>query len=244
MKFDATTTLRDLAVQVPGAVEVFEDLGLDYCCQGGRSLAEACAAAHVTVQSIVQMLDRSTPEAVAAEAPFIDWNRESLECLIRHILEQHHAFTRDMLERVRTLLPKVEQVHAFAHPELTVLCRTFETLDADLLAHMAKEEQVLFPYVTYLERAANTHTQAPQPFFGTVRNPIRMMMQEHDAAGELLRELRRLAGNYVLPAEACTSWDQVYRALPSLERDLHQHIHLENNVLFPRAIALEEAAER
>jgi len=216
-------------------------LGLDYCCHGGRTLTEACSAAHVSVESVVRMLDGSML-AAAAEASFTDWNHEPLEKLIRHILDRHHAYTRDALDQVRTLLPKVEQVHRAAHAELTTLRDTFDALHAELMPHMAKEEQVLFPYVVYLERAVTAHTPPPEAFFGTVRNPILMMMQEHDVAGDLLRRLRAIAGNYVLPGEACVSWDQVYRALPALERDLHQHIHLENNVLFPRAVALEDAA--
>lgn len=241
MKLDVTMTLRDLAVAMPGATEVFEGLGLDYCCHGGRSLLEACSAAHVSVESVVRMLDGS--RVVAAEAaPLTDWSREPLERLIRHIVDRHHAYTRDVLEQVRTLLPKVEQVHGAAHTELTTLHDAFDALHAELMPHMAKEEQVLFPYVVYLERAVTAHEPPPEAFFGTVRNPILMMMQEHDVAGNLLRRLRDVAGNYMLPGEACRSWEQVYQALPALERDLHQHIHLENNVLFPRAVALEDTA--
>ena len=241
MELDVTMTLRELAAGIPGATEVFESLGLDYCCHGGRSLTEACMAAHISAESVVRMLDGS--RVVATEgAPLVDWNREPLERLIRHIVNRHHAYTRDALEKVRTLLPKVEQKHGAAHTELTTLRDVFEALDVELVPHMAKEEQVLFPYVVYLERALTAHEPPPEAFFGTVRNPILMMMQEHDAAGDMLRRLREIAGNYVLPGEACSSWEQVYQALPALERDLHQHIHLENNVLFPRAVALEDAA--
>ena len=241
MRLDFTATLRELAIAVPGATEVFENLGLDYCCHGGRTLVEACSAAHVDVESVVHLLDGGRA-AAAAETALTDWSRESLERLILHIVDRHHAYTRDTLDRIGTLLPKVEQVHGAAHPHLMTLRDTFDALRTELTPHMAKEEQVLFPYVVYLERAVMDHAPRPEAFFGTVRNPILMMLREHDVAGDLLRRLREMAGNYVLPADACTSWEQVYRMLPALERDLHQHIHWENNVLFPRAVALEDTA--
>jgi regulator of cell morphogenesis and NO signaling len=241
MKLDVTMNLRDLVVAMPGATEVFEGLGLDYCCHGGRSLLEACTAAKVSVDSVVRMLD-GVEEVSAEVAPRTDWSREPLENLIRHIVDRHHTYTRQAMERVQTLLPKVVRMHGAAHAELATLHDAFDALRADLTPHMAKEEQVLFPYIVQLERASAAHQPPPGPFFGTVRHPIRVMMQEHDVAGDLLRRMREIAGNYVLPDEACTSWEQVYQALPALERDLHQHIHLENNVLFPRAVTLEDAA--
>jgi regulator of cell morphogenesis and NO signaling len=240
MKLDANMTLGELAVGVPGAAAAFEDLGLDYCCHGARTLAEACTAAGVALEAIVQRLDRDP--GMPAEPAFTDWSRTPLETLIGHILDRHHVYTRDALERLHNLLPKVVQAHGDKHVELQGLHASFEELRAELATHMAKEEQVLFPYIVYLERAVKERTPPPQAFFGTVRNPILMMMQEHDNAGELLRRLRQLSHNYVLPDESCPSWSQVYEALPALERDLHQHIHLENNVLFPRAVALEESA--
>jgi regulator of cell morphogenesis and NO signaling len=159
--------------------------------------------------------------------------------IIRHTLDTHHVYTREEMERITSLLAKVASKHGENHPELFDLGALFRSLCEDPAPHLLKEEQVLSPYILRLEAAALSGRPAP---FGSVDNPVRRMMSEHDTAGDLLRELRAAARDFRLPADACVSFRALYEALESFEQDLHQHIHLENNLLFPRAVELEAAA--
>jgi len=240
MNISDTTTVRDLAAGVPGATRVFENFGIDYCCGGHRTLADACREASLPVED----LTRSLEEAGRASQPGAerDWRQESLTSLAAHIIEKHHHFTRQELDRLEKLFDKVCSRHGENHPELFEAQKTFYQLKQDLIPHMLKEEQVLFPYITRVEEAASEGRAVPPPFFGTVQNPVWMMMMEHDAAGGLLRALRVTTGDYTPAPDACASYQALYRALAGFEADLHQHIHLENNLLFPRAIEMEEKA--
>jgi regulator of cell morphogenesis and NO signaling len=159
--------------------------------------------------------------------------------LIGYILATHHVFTVEEIERLTPLMAKVVTRHGDGHPELFELQALFSELTDSLIPHMRKEEHVLFPFIVELERAEKAKLPAPVPHFGTVKNPIRMMMAEHDTDGERLKKMRDITGDYSLPEGACPSFTALYAGLEDLERDLHRHIHLENNVLFPAAAALE-----
>jgi regulator of cell morphogenesis and NO signaling len=165
----------------------------------------------------------------------------TLEALVDHLVRKHHSFTRLEIGRLNALLEKVCLAHGENHPELFRINMLFRELGADLETHMTKEERVLFPYVIRMEAAAKQHVPLFRPPFGTVANPVRMMMLEHDRAGELLKEIRALSSDYTPPADGCFSYQTLYTALKALEKDLHQHIHLENNILFPRAVEMEAA---
>jgi regulator of cell morphogenesis and NO signaling len=154
-------------------------------------------------------------------------------------VEKHHTFTRQELARLEALLVKVCGVHGQNHPELFRIQEQFQELNRDLEPHMLKEERVLFPYIIQMEEAAKNNRPNVVPPFGTVRNPVKVMMAEHDAAGDILREMRELSSDYTVPEDACISYQTLYGALAALEADLHQHIHLENNILFPRAAEME-----
>ena len=161
--------------------------------------------------------------------------------LITHILETHHVFTKSEMDRLQSLADKVLSAHGGNHPELIHLDELLTRLCADLKPHMFKEEQILFPYILAMTRAADQNQAAPYAPFRTVNNPIRMMMMEHDTAGQILRELRMVTSDYKVPPDACISYQTLYQALENFEKDLHQHIHLENNLLFPKALELENA---
>jgi regulator of cell morphogenesis and NO signaling len=238
MNIDTTNTVGDLAVAIPGATRVFEALGIDYCCGGKRLLEEACRIANLEVENVVRSLARAE-ESASANQPAQDWQKATLASLLTHIVETHHLFTRTELERLEALINKVSAVHGQNHPELRKLQTLFQSLKADLLPHMLKEEQVLFPYIESLEQAILHEESVPRPFFGTVQNPVRLMMFEHDTVGEILGQLRESTNNYTVPPEVCISYQTLYQALQNFESDLHQHIHLENNLVFPRAIELE-----
>lgn len=240
MTLCADKTVRELAVETPNATRVFEKLKIDYCCGGGRSLADACAVAGVGVGEVTRLLEQAG--SVACDAP-AGLQSGTLAELIDHILDKHHTFTRDEMERITALAEKVATKKSETHPELLRVRALFQQLCDDLRPHMFKEEMILFPYVKQMEQAANEGRPAPYAPFGTVGNPVRMMMLEHDTAGDILRELRAVTSDYAAPEDACISYQTLYRALEEFEQDLHQHIHLENNLLFPRAVKLEQAAQ-
>ncbi len=171
----------------------------------------------------------------------VHFQKLSLTELITHILEGHHVFTKSELDRLDALTEKVIGAHATNHPELLTVGDLFRQLSADLKAHMFKEEQILFPYMKAMELAASENQSRPFAPFGTVGNPIRVMTKEHDTAGDILRELRTVTSDYRVPSDACISYQTLYQALEEFEKDLHQHIHLENNILFPKAVKLERA---
>jgi len=236
----AAKTVRELAVEVPGATRVFEKLGIDYCCGGMRKLDDACAAASINLEQAIDALEMAEIAARAARKDK-DWSAEPLSDLIAHIKNTHHQYTRGEIARLGPLAEKVLGVHGKNHPELREIRAIFADLAQELTMHLMKEEMMLFPYIERLEEVALEKSPVLPPPFGTVRNPVAMMMREHDDAGNGLRELRRVTGNYTAPADACVSFRTLYKVLSELEADLHQHIHLENNILFPRAIELEQA---
>lgn len=216
----------DIAARSPHCTRVLERAGIDYCCGGRQTLAQACAAAGVTPADLVAALEESVP----MEGP--DFRTMPLDALIDHLLETHHVFTRAALARLDGLSTKVAGVHGERHPELVEVRRLFEALRDDLTAHLLKEENILFPFV----RA--TLEGRPAGPIANVEGPVHVMNREHEETGEVLRALRRLTGDYTPPADGCGSYRALYAGLAELESDLHQHIHLESNILFPRALEL------
>ena len=243
MTISATTTVREVVVTLPQSTRVFEKLKIDYCCGGGTPLMEACTKAGVEFQQLEQMLEQVTGSQHATNN-VTDFNSVPLPELIDHILEKHHVFTKDEMARLEPLFAKVVSVHGQNHPELHRAQELFVRLCVDLGPHMFKEEQILFPYISAVFQAQTNKRPAPFAPFGTVNNPVRMMRVEHDDAGDVLKELRAITNNYTVPADVCISYKTLYEALEGFEQDLHQHIHLENNILFPRAVEAEESACR
>jgi regulator of cell morphogenesis and NO signaling len=233
-----TQTVREIALEQPTAIHVFEQFGIDYCCGGRKPLAEACAAKNLEIDSVIAALEEAEKRPVTE---FEKWAEKSLESLSSHIVAKHHAYVKGELPRLAQLAQKVVNRHGSAKPELPAIANTLIQLDEELIQHLAKEEAVLFPYIAGLERSVSIGTPRPRSCFGTVANPIAMMTQEHDAAGALIAEIRRLSENFTIPENACPTFHAFYDGLREFERDLHQHIHLENNILFPRAIELENS---
>lgn len=238
MNINVASTVKELAITIPGATRVFEKLGIDYCCGGNRTLADACVKAKVPVEDVTKSLAQAEHSLLSPEE-LHDWPAASMTSLIHHIVEKHHTYTKEELPRLEKLMNKVCAVHGANHPELLPLRTAFLSLKEELEPHLMKEEQVLFPYITKMESALTQQSAIPMSCFGTVQNPVRMMNIEHDAAGDLLREMREVTANYAVPDGACMSYQALFAALLELEADLHQHIHLENNVLFPKAITAE-----
>lgn len=240
MNLDATRTVREFAAEIPNATRIFEKFGIDYCCGGGKPLTAACQQANIPVDDVLRSLEGAS--APGATAGAVDFQNASLTNLIAHILGTHHGYVKQEVPRLKQLLVKVVAVHGADHPELAAVQRTFTALADELGAHMMKEEVVLFPYIEKLEKATSAGLPAPQAPFGPISNPVRMMEMEHESAGGALEEIRALTAGYTPPESACFSYKTLYSALAEFEADLHQHVHLENNILFPRAIALEGGA--
>src|SRR5215208_7717917 len=190
MKLGATVTVGELATGIKSATRVFESIGIDYCCGGGRTLTEACIMVGVPVEEVARSLEQAE-QSQTEVSEFKDWQAATLSELISHIVSKHHVFTRQELGRLDGLLTKVCSVHGPQHPELLQINSLFQEMKQELLTHMQKEAGVLFPYVMQMEDAINNSLPIPTPFFATVRNPVRMMMLEHDNAGDVLKKIRK-----------------------------------------------------
>lgn len=232
-------TVGELAAEVPASIRVFEAWKIDYCCGGMTPLPDACAAVGKSVDAFVTELVKT---AAVPNGMTRDWNADSLTAMAGRIVSMYHVYTREELQTIAPIADKVLGVHGVRRPELAEVVTLVAELTNDMTPHMLKEEQVLFPYVEKLEQAAATKTEAPTPFFGTVKNPVRMMMLEHDRVGELLARLRQITDDYTPPESACFSYRELYRRLAEFELRTHEHVHIENNIYFPRAVALEDKA--
>lgn len=219
-----------LVTQNPALAEVFERLGIDYCCGGQRPLAEVCAERGLSVDSVISTATQALASPVAS--PETDWTKAPLCDLTAHIVAVHHGYLSRALPRLAALSARAAAHHGPHAPHFVEIQAVFSHLHQAMDAHSMKEERVLFPLIDQLER-----TQRPGPM--PVDMPIHAMMAEHDTAGDALKKLRSLASDYATPEGACNTVRALYQGLLDLERDLHLHIHKENNILFPRARALE-----
>jgi regulator of cell morphogenesis and NO signaling len=235
MNIQPSQILREIAAQSTGAVRVLEGHGVDYCCGGQRSFEDACREKGLDSQLIAQQIEAAGQTTAADQQ---DWNTAPISALIRHILAVHHDRIRQELPRLAERLARVREAHPQDTAVLTPLAEAYRVLHEELDGHLPKEERILFPFIEQMDAAAAEHRPWIAPF-GTFENPIRVMGHEHDNAGHALAEIRRLTSNFALPGHARETYRALYAGLQELERDLHQHIHLENNILFPRALALE-----
>jgi len=237
MTFTPQTRIGDIVLELPAAMRLFEKHNIEYCCGGQRSLAEACAHAGRNVEAILPGLAGLQIEAAAPLDPKV-LAQGTLTALIEHIVAKHHTFTRDELNRVAPLMDKVARVHGDHHPELNRVKVLFTALYDDLMPHLEKEEQILFPFIRNLEAGL----KGCDTCFDSVRGPIAVMQSEHEQAGDLLRKIRDLTGAFTVPADGCGSYQSLYMGLRNLEEDLHLHIYLESHILFPKAAELEVRA--
>ena len=237
MNIDTGKTVRELVLEMPNAVRVFEKLGIDYCCGGSKTLQEACTAANLSSDEVLESI--SDVEPATSSPADRNWQAESLADLVAHILSTHHKYTREEITRLGSLFEKVCSAHGKNHSELFQIRDIFQGLAQELSSHMMREEMILFPYIVRVEESIVEKAPILPPPFGSVQNPVAMMVHEHDSAGQALKAMRQASAGFAPPADACASYQSLYNALEGLEADLHQHIHLENNILFPRAIEME-----
>ncbi|MBS1975649.1 MAG: iron-sulfur cluster repair di-iron protein, partial [Bacteroidetes bacterium] len=222
-------TIGEMAAKDIRKAEVFKKMGIDFCCGGGKTLKEACAEAGVSEEGLKQALQSAENNALH---PSQDYNKWDLGFLSDYIVNTHHRYVKDNAELIYGLAVKVSQHHGQNHPELKALSQKLQYFLQDLLDHMSKEESILFPAIK--EAVSNKERAA------FIRQPIMLMQREHDISGEDMDYFRKITGNYTLPADACNSYNYLFEKLKEFEDDLHQHIHLENNILFPKALKLAE----
>jgi regulator of cell morphogenesis and NO signaling len=236
MPVDQAASVGELATSLPGALRAFDDLRIDYCCSGTRSLADACRAEGVAVGDVVARIEQA-----AEVAPVVDavWLFRPLAALVAHIVSHYHAFTRKELARLRSLVAELQESGDTRWPELRKLATLLAELENEMIPHMVKEERILFPYVIELEARARSGNPRPHIDLQANENPLRVMMQEHRHADGTLRQIRRACADFVTPEGATPAIADLYDSLERLERTLHHHVHLESNVLFRRAIELE-----
>lgn len=234
----AQQAVGELVAQDYRRAGVFKQYGIDFCCGGGRTLEAACEKKDVPLSEIIQALQSADERG---STPVIRPGTWSPGFLADYIVNEHHTYVRENVPVLRGFARKVARVHGETHPEVVQIAERFEELAAELLRHVQEEEDVLFPYVKALA-AGEANGRAEEPMtFETVRDPIQMMEDDHEHAAALMREIRALSDDFAPPDGACNTYRALYAKLEEFEEDLHRHVHLENNVLFPEAAALEAA---
>ena len=234
---EAEETLGEIAAKDLRKAEVFNKYGLDFCCGGKKTLKEACEEKGLDVTKIEQELQNSDKSSFTARPlPYNDWN---LDFLADYIVNTHHSYVKKTIPDIRTYADKVAKVHGSRHPELLEINKLAQEVCDEMSEHMIKEENVLFPYVKHI---VSTKNQAHEKFdsLDTVKEPIDIAVTEHELVGGNMDKIRNLSHNYQVPEDACASYSYLFKTLDEFENDLHIHVHLENNILFPKAIALEK----
>ena len=230
-------TIGELVAKDYRKAEVFKKYGLDFCCGGKKSVARACKEKGINPAQVEQELNALADTPVARAQNFAAWD---LSFLADYIENTHHTYVREALPALTEYTTKIARVHGENHPELITIAKHFAAVASELNAHMPKEERVLFPYIRRLNEADKTGATVVRPGFGSIQNPINMMELEHEAAGSSMEAIRELSNNYTVPADGCTTYNLAFAKLQEFESDLFQHIHLENNILFPKALELEK----
>jgi regulator of cell morphogenesis and NO signaling len=230
-----TRVIGEIAADNPATIRVFQKFGIDFCCGGKRPLDEVCQEKGIALEAVEAELAAAVRPKDGSSR---DWQTAPLSDLVDHIVTTHHAYLQSELPRLEAMAARVAEKHADKHPYALDVQQVFLSLKDELLSHMRKEEMILFPWIQRTEAARAGAAAAPASCFGSVANPISVMEAEHEFAGQALLELRRLTSDYTPPEDACNGFRGLLHGLTELEADLHLHIHLENNILFPRALAL------
>ena len=230
-------TLGQIAAKDLRKAAIFKKYGLDFCCGGKKTVQQACAEKGLDVTKVEQELQQADKNPTIRPLPYGDWTASFLS---DYIVNTHHSYVTKTLPDLKFYAAKVAKVHGDHHPELLIIRQLVEEINSELTTHMVKEEVVLFPYIKDLVVAIDNKLPLQASYLGTVQTPINLMEVEHEAVGKNLAEIRRLSNDYALPEDACASYSLLYRMLEEFEDDLFTHIHLENNILFPKALEIEK----
>lgn len=238
MNIDKTNNIGALVAEDYRTAQVFKKHGIDFCCQGNRTIQEACEANQIDVGQVVTDLNKLGQTKSESAMDFQAW---PVDLMADYIEKKHHRYVEEKTQEIKPFLEKICRVHGEKHPELFEINQLFLESAGELAAHMKKEELILFPFVRNMIKVKKENSPFVTPHFGTVENPIQMMMHEHSNEGERFRKIEHLSNQYTPPADACNTYRVTFAMLQEFEADLHLHIHLENNILFPKAIALEKS---
>lgn len=229
-------TIGEIVAEDYRTAQIFKNHNIDFCCKGNRSIREACEPKNLDPKVLVQEIEALQQQAKEEATDFQTW---PLDLLADYIEKKHHRYVEERIPVLKAYLDKLCRVHGNRHPELIDVYREFNECGGELAAHMKKEELVLFPFIRKMTRTKPGEGLGA-PYFGTVENPIEMMKHEHDTEGERFRRIAALTDGYTTPEDGCSTYRVTLSLLQEFEADLHLHIHLENNILFPRAIAMEK----
>jgi regulator of cell morphogenesis and NO signaling len=238
MNIQENQIIGELVAKDYRTASVFKNYGIDFCCQGNRTIQEACRAKNIDEHSVVYDLNGlffSTKDQAT------DYNSWPIDLLADYIEKKHHRYVEEKTLEIKPYLDKICRVHGDRHPELFEINEHFNATSGELAVHMKKEELVLFPFIRKMAKAKQENSKLEAPHFGTVQNPIQMMMNEHTTEGERFRKIEELTNNYTPPQDACNTYSVTFALLKEFEQDLHLHIHLENNILFPKAVEMEKS---
>ena len=241
MKISDETIIGELVAENYAFASVFEKHNIDFYIHGTRSIATAAKESNINSKQLVGELEMIEQKSIKSEENYNNW---PLDQLADHIQSTHHRFTEAKITELKPLLVELVEKHSVTNPEVIELQKVFETSAGDMASHMKKEELVLFPFIRKMIKTKKAHAQITVPHFGTVQNPVNMMLHEHDEQSKLLRKMIELTNNYTLPKDACDTFKTAYASLKAFDKDMHQHIHLENNILFPKAVALEKTLNK
>lgn len=236
MKITKETLVGELVAKDYRAASVFKEHGIDFCCNGNRNINEASAKRKVDTDSLIQKLEKALQESNNIA---IDYNSWPIDLLADYIEKKHHRYVSEKILEIQPYLDKVCRVHGAEHPELLKINELFKESAGELTMHMKREELMLFPFIKKMVKVEQEKSTLQAPPFGTVQNPVKTMMYEHDTEGLRFQKISELSDNYTPPSDACNTYRVTFALLKEFEDDLHVHIHLENNLLFPKAIELE-----
>jgi regulator of cell morphogenesis and NO signaling len=237
MKINENQVIGELVAQDYRTASVFKKYGIDFCCQGNRTINDACKKKNIDTGPVLKDLDKVGQEYVESATDYKSW---PINLLADYIEKKHHRYVEEKILEIKPYLDKISRVHGARHPELFQIKEQFRAAAGELAAHMKKEEFILFPFVRKMMKAKTERLKVSAPHFGTVQNPVEMMMDEHSVEGERFSNIETLSNNYTPPEDSCNTYKVTFALLKEFEQDLHLHIHLENNILFPKAIAMEK----
>lgn len=229
-------TIGEIVADDFRSAAVFKKYGIDFCCKGNRSIEDACEAKKINPEDIYRDLE-NVASTTGQNTDFTSW---PLDLLADYVEKVHHRYIGEKTPALLQFLNKIAKVHGGRHPELFEVYELFEESAKDLAAHLKKEELILFPFIRKMVNAEREGSALEAPHFGTVENPVEMMKDEHSAEGERFEKIAKRTNGYTTPEDACSTYNVAFRMLEEFENDLHKHIHLENNILFPKAIELEK----
>ena len=237
MNIQEDNIIGELVAQDYRTASVFKKYGIDFCCQGNRTIEDACVAKNLDSKSVVKDLNSMNQGKATVSTDYQSW---PLDLLADYIEKKHHRYVQEKTIEIQPYLDKICKVHGARHPELFDIQNDFNASAGELAAHMKKEELILFPFIRKMAKAKQENSKVDAALFGTVKNPIQMMMDEHTVEGDRFRKIEALSNHYTPPEDACNTYRVTFALLEEFEQDLHLHIHLENNILFPKAIEMEK----